>query len=205
MLSNKKAIVEYFKLIYNKGLTTSSGGNISIKNDDILLVSPTGKNKGKLTANDIVEWDLQKQVSLNNNQPTCEIQMHTKIYEARSEVKTIIHAHPEFVSIFSVIEEKLRLDLMSEAFIFLKNIEYVDYEMPSSVELANKVGEAAKKSDVLMLRNHGVIVMGNDIEECFHKIEIIEHLAKIQFRIMGRSDICYLNEHDMNNIERKFH
>jgi L-fuculose-phosphate aldolase len=153
----------------------------------------------------MVEIDFTTGKLLNNNRPTCEINMHLGIYKNRPDVKTIFHAHPIYTSVFSVLDTPLDLRLLSEAFIFLKKISYVDYAMPSSQELANKVSEKAKEANVLILRNHGAVVLGSNCEECFHKLEVLETLARIQYLILGRKDVHFISDDEMKRITENFH
>ncbi len=201
----EEKIVKYFNLIYKKNLTTSSGGNISLRVGNKIFISPTGINKSLLTPSDIAIYDIETKEIINNKNPSCELQMHLAIYNKRKNINAIIHAHSEFVTIFSVIEEELKIHLLSEAFIILKNLKYVDYFRPSSAELAQEVAKLSSETDFLILRNHGAIYLGSNLEDCFHKLEVSENLAKIQYRIINRNDVKYLSKSEINDLKEFFH
>ncbi len=193
-MNPKQEIIEFFKRLYNKNLTTSSGGNISILKDNLIYISPTEKDKALLKKEDIAVVDFKTGQLLSGLRPTSEIQMHLEIYKERKDIRTIIHAHPFYSTLFSVIEEPLRLDLVSEAAIFIKKINYVDYAIPGSEKLAKLSAKAIRNSDVIILRNHGVLTVGKTCIECFHKVEVLEFNAKLQYSISGRKDVNYLGK-----------
>ncbi len=205
----KQQIIQWFQRIYDRNLTTSSGGNLSRRIHDCVVCSPTGKDKGSLSEYDLsvltmdagsIEYECR-----NSNQPTCEIQMHLDIYRHNPKAKAIVHAHPVFASLFSVIDTKLRNDLFSETFIFIPRIEYVEYHPPGSIALAEAVGKASEISDALILRNHGVVIVGESLDNCFRNLEVLEHSAKAQFLLMGRRDVKALSSTKLSELSALFH
>ena len=203
-MNPKSEIISFFKRMYQKNLTTASGGNISILVDGLLYISPTGKDKAFLEEEDISVIEFESGKLLFGLKPTSEILMHRKIYETRKDVKTIVHAHPFYSTLFSVIDEPIRIDLVSEAAIFIKKINYVDYAVPGSEKLANLVAKTITDSDVLILRNHGALAVGENCMDCFHKIEVLEFNAKLQYLISGRNDINFLKDKDLKEIREIF-
>ncbi len=204
----KQKLIDWFQRIYDRNLTTSSGGNLSIRIGDHIVCSPTGKDKGSLAPRDLCVLQLDSDAGftlLNDSKPTCEIQMHLEIYRRRPEINAIMHAHPVFASLFSVLSTPLRNDLFSESYIFIPKIEYVPYAPPGSIELASNVGEASLKSDALILRNHGVVLMGDSLATCFRNLEVMEHSAKSQYLLQGRRDVKGLNEGQLMELSSLFH
>jgi L-fuculose-phosphate aldolase len=203
-MNPKLEIIEFFKRLYQRNLTTSSGGNVSILSEGLLYISPTEKDKALLEEDDVSVIDFDSGKQLSGLKPTSEILMHQKIFETRKDIKTIIHAHPFYSTIFSVVDEPLKINLVSEAAIFLKKINYVDYTIPGSEKLANLVAKAIVDSDVLILKNHGVLAVGKNCIDCFHKIEVLEFNAKLQYSISGRKDINFLKDEDLEEIKNKY-
>ncbi len=203
----KQDLIDWFQRIYDRSLTTSSGGNLSVRLDDYVVCSPTGRDKGSLAPRDLCVLQMKEcdYCLLNDNKPTCEIQMHLEIYRRRPDIKAIIHAHPVFASLFSVIDTKLRNDLFSETFIFIPRIEYVPYHPPGSRELSLAVGDASGKSNALILRNHGVVLMGDSLTACFRNLEVMEHSAKSQYLLLGRRDVRGLSKEQIEELGRLFH
>ena len=87
--------------IYRDGMTTTSGGNISIKDTDgNIWITPSGIDKGALTAKDIVCMKADGTVA-GAHKPSSEYPFHKAIYEARPELTAVIHAHPPGLVAFS--------------------------------------------------------------------------------------------------------
>ena len=199
-MSPQKQIVYFLKRLYDRNLTTASGGNISILKNGMMYITPTGKDKASLEEEDISVINLTSGELISGLKPTSEIQMHREIYQNRKDVQSIIHAHPFYTTIFSVIKEPIKINLISEAVIFLKNINYVDYAVPGSERLANLVVKGILDTDILILRNHGALAVGKNCTDCFHKIEVLEFNAKLQYSILGRNDLNVLSKKDLAEI-----
>ena len=201
----KSDIIYWLNRCYNKEYTTISGGNLSFLKDNKIYCTPTGKDKGNLQENDIAVIDFENLTTENENKPTMEINMHQAIYKSREDVTAIMHIHPTYCSMFSVLNRKLRTDILSESYIVIPAVSYVDYNMPSSIKLAEETADAVKSSDVIILRNHGIITIGKSFRECFTKAEVLEHSAKIQYLLHDSKDIRFLTDKDKKEINSNFH
>jgi len=200
----REELISYVKRIYDRGLTTSAGGNLSYRDGEIMLITPTGKDKGTLVADDLSEISVHTGVCQSLSLPSCEWRMHAEIYQTRKDVKTIIHAHPLHICFFSAIEEELQTNIVSESHILVPKIAYVDYFMPSSLTLATAVAEASDLADIIILRNHGVVVIGDNFASSYQKLEALEQAAAIQYMTMNRVDVHRLTDKDCKEIEESF-
>ena len=186
LLLMKKNIAEIISVaneIYDKGLVSGKSGNISkrIKGStgDIVAITPTLKSLSNLNEEDIVLVDMDGN-ALTKGKPSSEINMHLEIYKKRSDVDAIVHTHSTFATGFAFSEKKLK---RLEGFGQIKNpyIPQVEYEKPGSAELAKTVGENIGDEDVLILKNHGVICVGDSLKEAKLLAVFVEETAKTQF------------------------
>ena len=177
----KMEIVEFTRRLYMRGLIVGTGGNVSVRIPDspYILVTPSGLCKGYLKPSDIVKIDMDGRVVEGRLKPTSETPMHTEIYKARRDVNAIVHAHPPFCTGFSCAGIPLDKPILPEAVIVLGEIGMVDYETPGTMSLAKKVAEAAKKCDVLVLKNHGSVALGENLEQAYIRTEVLEEYAKV--------------------------
>ena len=106
--------------------------------------------------------------------------MHLEIYKKRSDVNAIVHTHSPYATGFAFSDKKLK---RLEGFGEIKNpfIKEIDYEKPGSLELALNASESLKNEDVLILKNHGVICVGDSLEEAKLLSIFVEEIAKTQF------------------------
>jgi len=189
----KEEVACFMRRVYERGLTSSSGGNISLKVEKfgVILVTPAKKDKGRLRANDIVEIDLDGNVLSKNSKPTSEISIHTLIYKKRPDLKAIIHCHPTFSTSFACLDCDIITNFTPESRIILGKVSKVKFAVPGTKSLGETIAESMSDSDVIVMENHGVLAGGKNLFEAFDKIEVLEEAAKITFitRLMGGGKI----------------
>ncbi len=174
IIANK--IRQVFKEFYQLGLTTSSGGNISCRDEELICISPSQIDKGFLKTDDFAYLTLdEKQVG--KNKPSMEYPFHLSLYKKFPETNTIIHIHPPVLVALSLLN-KNHPDLknLSEKY----KIGYADYAISGSDLLGIKICEAFKeKVDFVLMQNHGVIAIGKNIDELKKKmIDLNEEVIK---------------------------
>lgn len=169
--------------IYDKGLVSGKSGNISkrIKGStgDVVAITPTLKSLSGLKEEDIILVDLDGNL-LTNGKPSSEVGMHLGIYKKRHDVNGIVHTHSPYATGFAFSNKKLK---RLEGFGEIKNpyVASIEYAKPGTVELAKNAGEDIKNEDVLILKNHGVICVSDDLNEAKLLAVFVEESAKTQF------------------------
>jgi len=200
-------IIYYVNRLYNKQLISSSGGNISVRADDnLMLITPSGLDKGNLTETDICLADFDGNLMLSENQSdnlklSMESQIHIAVYKARPDVRAIIHSHPIFASAYSSTQEIINTHLTGEIYAVVGEPFYVEYARMGSVQLAELVGKSSADANVLILANHGVIAYGKDIFEAYNRTEIIEYAAHLTFLTKLIGNAIPLNENKLDAIK----
>lgn len=178
--TERKEVAHFMRRLYKHGLTTTSGGNISLRlSDDIILVTPSGTDKGRMNWKEVGIVNIFGENITPELKPTMEIEMHLSIYKKKSDVFATIHAHPIFASLFTAIKSKINTSLTAEAKAILGDPLLIKYAVMGSVELAEIVSENVLKSDILLLQNHGVLATGPNLLQTFDKIEVLENAAKM--------------------------
>lgn len=189
MLQYKNEIVKICKYLSYQGFMTANDGNISVRVDkEKILITPKQKNKKSLSIKDLVVIDFNGKVVEGKNTPSGEWRVHTYIYQTRNDVNAVIHTHPVYITAFAVAGISLDKPILPEVLINIGKIVLVEYATFYSKELAEKVKKFVVNHDVLMLRNHGLITVGKNLEEALIKTEKTEHLAKIVFiaKLLGK-------------------
>lgn len=183
MKKNVQEIINVANNIYNKGLVSGKAGNISARfkgeNGDIIAITPTLKSLANLAEKDIVLVDLNGN-TLTNGKPSSEVNMHLEIYKKRSDVNGIVHIHSPYATGFAFSNKRIK---RLEGFGAIKNpyLPYIEYEKPGSNELAMSASEAIGLEDVLVLKNHGVICVSENLKEAELLAVFVEESAKTQF------------------------
>lgn len=164
--------------IYSRGLTTTSGGNVSIiDSDNNIWITPSGIDKGSLTAKDIVCVKADGSI-IGNYKPSSEFPFHKAIYAARPDVKAIIHAHPPALVSFSIVRKIPNTNIISQAKQICGDIGYAKYQLPGSVMLGDEIAiEFEKGYNAVIMENHGTVVGGTDLSDAFQRFETLEFCA----------------------------
>lgn len=204
--------------LYRDGLTTDSGGNASVRLEGgSMLITPSGPCKGEMRGEDIGVVDIdgaenaggaEEETGAENGEvcfrPSMETGMHSAIYRQRNDVNAIIHAHPLFATAYTATGREIRYDLTAEARAILGQPARVTFRIMGGPELADSVGRTASKTDVILLDNHGVVVMGRSLSEAFGRIELIESTAKISFITEILGDTKALDSGQLRLIDELF-
>ena len=173
-------IAAVMRRVYDRGLTTASGGNISIldENGDI-WITPKGYDKGGLTAEDIVCVHPDGSYT-GKHAPSSEIFFHRASYRARPDFRAVVHAHPVFCIAFSLTRTLPRVDLLPDTLSRCNNMQLSQYAMMGSPELGENMFAAfSMGADVVFLENHGVCVGGENLLAAYQLFETIEYAARL--------------------------
>ena len=179
MKRNIAEIIDVSNEVYDKGLVSGKSGNISARFGNVVAITPTLKSLSQLEEEDIVLVDMDGNV-LTKGKPSSEVNMHLEIYKKRSDVNAIVHTHSPYATGFAFSDKKLK---RLEGFGPIKNpyLSYIEYEKPGSDELAKGASEGLGDEDVLILKNHGVICVGDSLKEAMLLAVFVEETAKTQF------------------------
>ena len=178
--SDRKEVAHFMRRLYRHGLTTTSGGNISLRiSDEIILLTPGGTDKGRMKWKNVGIVNISGKNLTPALKPSMEIEMHLSIYRKNKDVLAIVHAHPVFASLFTAIKAKINTNLTAEAKAILGDPLFVRYAVMGSDTLAEIASESSLKSDILLLENHGILTTGKNLLQAFDKIEVLENAAKM--------------------------
>lgn len=166
--------------VYDRGLTTATGGNISLMDEGgDIWITPKGYDKGSLTAEDIVCVHPDGSYD-GRHAPSSEIFFHRATYRARPDFRAVVHAHPVFCIAFSLTRSLPRVDLLPDTLSACRHMRFSKYAIMGSPELGeNMYTEFSKGADVVFLENHGVCVGGKNLLAAYHLFETIEFAAKL--------------------------
>jgi L-fuculose-phosphate aldolase len=185
----RKEVARFMRRLYWKGLTTTSGGNISLKvSDDIILITPSATDKGRMRWNEVGIMTITGENLTSELKPSIECEMHLSIYRKKKDVSAIIHAHPLFASAFTAMKCKIDTNLTAEARAICGDPCFVHYALMGTKELASLASENIENSDILLLENHGILTTGSSLLQAFDKLEVLENAAKMTMivEIMGK-------------------
>lgn len=166
--------------IYKSGMTTTSGGNISIRdvNGDI-WITPSGVDKGSLTTKDIVCIKADGKIE-GAHKPSSEYPFHKAIYKARPELNAVIHAHPPGLVAFSIARQVPDTNIVPQARSICGEIGFAPYGCPGSEDLGVKIANEFKNPSykAVIMENHGVVLGGSDMMDAYQRFETLEFCCR---------------------------
>ncbi len=182
-LAPQREEVAYFmRRLYNKNLTTCSGGNISLRGpDNTVLITPSALDKGELQPDEVLLVTLDGKNLTPKYKPTIELDLHTELFKRRPEVGAVVHAHPAFATAFACMNMEILTSLTNEAYLLVGEIVQAPFAAPGTKDLAGLVADAMPKANVCLMKNHGVITLGPTMLKAFDLIEVTELAAKMTY------------------------
>lgn len=188
LLHPRDEIVQTMERIYRYRMTTTSGGNLSVLDDDnAMWITPARVDKGGLRREDIVCVRADGNVE-GIHPPSSEHPFHRSIYQARPDVRAIVHAHPVALVAFSICGQTPNTALFPQAHHVCGQVGFARYALPGSERLGQIIAsEFASGPNCVMMQNHGVVVGGGSLQNAFERFETLEFTAKtiIKARMLG--------------------
>lgn len=183
------AIAEVCRRLYERGLIAGPDGNVSVRlSDGSILVTPSGMSKGIVTAEDLVVVDMEGRELEGSRSPSSELRMHLRIYQRRPDARAVVHAHPPTATGFAVAGESFMAPVLPEVILQMGAVPLVPYATPGTDALADALEPYLARHDAVLLANHGATTLGRTLTEAHHRMESLEHAARILLaaRAVGR-------------------
>jgi len=177
-------IYEQFKEIgrdlYDAGMISSHGGNLSVRLGDRVVIKRRGAMLGRLKPHDLVETRLDKNDS-GVTLASTELLAHRTIY-IKTPALAICHCHPRTAIAFSLTRDEI-VPIDNEASYLLKKVPVIWEEFASGTpEMANKLADALQSYKIVMLRGHGSFATGQTLDEAFFWSSTLEEACEIMLK-----------------------
>ena len=173
-------VIKVAKRLDDKKLMNAFEGNVSLKEDGFIYITPSGKNKAWLTPEMICVFDETGNQVSGIYPPSSELPMHTNVYLMRDNIGGVIHSHAPFLTAYALCAKALESRAHAELLWDHKIIEVVPYGRPSTEAIFAGVKPVLDKGrDTMLLGNHGVLAVGEDVVDAMNKLESVENAAKI--------------------------
>lgn len=205
-MSPRQQLVSIMNRIYYGGLTTLSGGNLSILDrDDRIWITPAGIDKGKLTAKDIICVHPDGRIEGPHN-PSSELPFHRAIYQQRPDIKAIVHAHSPALVSFSIVRKIPDTNIIPQARRVCGKVGYAPYALPGSADLGESIATTFSGGfDAVLLENHGVATSGKTLLEAFQRLETLDFCARTQMNALSLGDTSSLTESQISLFDHREH
>lgn len=204
---NRKLVAYYMRRLYKRGLTTASGGNVSMRLDDAILITPSALDKGSIKGKQIGMISLTGKNITPSLKPSIESGMHLGVYKKRQDVNAIVHAHPPIATSFTATSKPVNCCLIAEARAIIGSPVIAPYALMGTGKLADAVADAASDPEVnvILLENHGIVCLGKDLLTAFDRMEVFEAAAKMTLITHLLGNEKPLSDDQLREIDRLIH
>ena len=190
--------------IYRSGMTTTSGGNLSImdSNGD-MWITPAGIDKGSLKPSDIMCVKADGTI-VGPHRPSSEYPFHKAIYKMNPKAHSVIHAHPPGLVTFSVVHQIPDTSIIPQARAVCGPVGFAEYALPGSELLGKKIVAEFKKNPdykAVIMENHGVVLFGEDIADAYQRFETLELCARTILTAKTLGEPKYLSKEQITKHE----
>lgn len=201
----RKEVARFMRRLYDRGLTTASGGNLSMRvTDDIILITPSATDKGRMKWEEVGMMSITGENLTPALKPSMESEMHLSIYRKDAALKAVIHAHPVFASSYTATKTGIDTTLTAEAAAILGKPVKVPYALMGTEDLARVVSDNIVSTRVLLLENHGILTAGANILQAFDMIEVLENAARMTLIVELTGKKSPLTQNRITEIKKLF-
>jgi L-fuculose-phosphate aldolase len=201
----RAAICAGAQSLHDAGLAPGKSGNVSTRLDDGLLITPSGLSYPTMRPEDIVEIDGTGSVRNGRYRPSTELPLHRAIYAARPRVRAIVHTHSPHATALSCARRGLPAFHYMIAVAGGCDVRCADYATFASEQLATYTLHALEDRKAALLANHGVVSLGENIEEALSIATEIENLARQYLLLLAaRLEPVVLDAAEMQRVRAQF-
>jgi len=199
----REQIIECCRWMHERGLISGGEGNVSVLlKKGVILITPSGLNKGRLKPSDLLVADANGRVIKGKGKPSSEILVHLSAYRVRSDIRAVVHAHPPTAVALTLARIGLAQCILPESVLSLGSVALAEYATPSTEELAREVERALVTHDVVMMDRHGSVTLGQDLFQAYDRLESLEHTARITWMARLLGPLSPLPENEIVKLKR---
>ncbi len=198
-----KSIVEISNRLHSMGWVANHDGNVTVQFEGMLLATPTATSKADIVPELILTLDMEGKKVHGIGKPFSEINLHLAAYRVREDISAVVHAHPPFAMARGLVGGDFEV-VVPEAIVSIGDmIPVMRYVMPGVEEHERVVAEALGRCDVFMMAGNGVLSVGRDVKEAYLRMELLEHLLKVDYYAKSMGDVMSIPEGDRQKLLEK--
>lgn len=187
-----------------RGLNELSSGNLSLRVDDGLLLTPSAIPFARLGVEDLVKLSLDGEILAGGCKPSSEWPFHTAILQVRPDVNAIVHTHSVAATAYSCLRQPIPAFHYMVAALGGYEVPCSGYATPGTRELAELAVDTLGDLGGCLLANHGVLAVGDDLDQALARAQLIETLAEQYSRTLQLGGAVLLSDAEMSEMLEAF-
>jgi len=203
--TERELIVTYGKKLIQSGLTTGSGGNISVmdRQQNLVAIKPSGIDYFEMTPEDVVVITPEGEIVDGKRKPSSEINIHLGLLNHRPDINAVVHTH----SVYAVTIACLNWELPAVHYLVGfsgDKVPLAPYYTFGTPELADGIVRSIGNYNACLMANHGLVALGNNLATAFATAEEIELVARIYYQAKCIGEPIILSKEEMAVVGEKF-
>lgn len=206
LLQNQRSdIIRFGRRLLTAGLTTGTGGNLSIydRESDLIAISPSGVDYETMTLEQVPVVDPHGTVLQGDCSPSSELGFHLALYQQRDDIRAVVHTHSVYATTMACLNWEIPAVHYLVAFSGHK-VPLAPYATFGSSQLADNVAGAIGEHNAVLLANHGLVTVGANLPTAFAAAEEIELVARIYYQAKCIGEPVILPTDEMTRVIGKF-
>ena len=179
----RQQVADACRHLSRTGLVVGTAGNVSVRVDDHVVISPSGVDYEQLQAGDVGVHDLAGEVVEAELAPSSELPLHLAVYRS-SPHRVVVHTHAVASTALSVVADEVAASHYYTA-LFGGGIRVAPYATFGSDELARNVTTALQDRSAALMGNHGAVLVGERLDKVLSQVAYLEYVCEVQLRVIG--------------------
>jgi L-fuculose-phosphate aldolase len=179
----RQQVVGYARRMLASGLVRGTSGNLSARppGADWCLVTPSGVDYETMRGEDLVRVDLAGDRVGAGLKPSVDTPVHVAVYRARPDVASVIHTHSAYAAAFSTLHRDVPPLIAESAGYLGGSVRVMEYVPPARPDTGDRVAVGLGADLAILLPNHGVVAVGEDLRKSYTAAAQVEESAHIAF------------------------
>ena len=203
MMPQREALLQAVLKLADFGLMRGSSGNVSVRVDGDLLITPSGATTQEMNAADMVQLDMHGSVK-SEGKPSSEWRFHRDIYQARPEVTAVVHTHSMFATTIACLRKDIPPFHYMISLAGGNTIRCAPYALFGTQALSDVAVQALAERNACLLANHGMIAVGRDLEHALKVAVEVETLCEQYWRTLQIGEPALLSDAEMQAVHEQF-
>ena len=200
----RRSIVDACRRMNALGINQGRSGNIGLRVEGGMLVTPSGTSYDDMKPADIVFMELDGRVPPGQRAPSSEWRFHRAILAARPEIGAVVHTHALFATTLACLRREIPAFHYMVAMAGGDSIRCAPYATFGTQDLADHAVAALDRRKACLLANHGMIAIGETLPRALALAVEVETLAAQYWRALQIGDPVILSEKEMQVVLEKF-
>lgn len=209
MQNQREQLLKISQQLAQLSLNKGTSGNASVRFGDGFLVTPSGMPVEEMTADSMVNMEFDGSYEAHNQlkslKPSSEWRFHRDILANRPEINAVIHTHSMFATTLACLHKEIPPFHYMIAVAGGDSIRCAPYALFGSQALSDNTLIALDERKACLLANHGMISLGNDLDDALAVTVEVENLCEQYWRILQvNPNPPLLNDAEMREVFQQF-